>query len=214
MPTTDDFGQGVSIASLTDAPDAAKLARDIVNGIAARSVMRFASASARSAALTAPAEGMTTWLVAEGRLEIYHIGSWLAWPPPAVQTFQVSDAPYNQTQVTVDYSVSAWPRAVFVAPPSGRAYVTVSAGISNTNTDTSTIWAAWRATGNLGFAYTNLTRTGLSAQGRRVVGSRRLMLTGMTAGETITVIPQWNISSGGASTSETFGGALLVEPAP
>lgn len=217
MPTTDDYGQGVNIASLTDAPDANKLAKDIVNGIAQRSVMRFASAAARTAALTgpsAPVEGMMTWLIAEGRLEIRHNSAWLPWPPIPVQSFQVSDAPYNQTQVTVDYSSTAWPRPQFVVPPSGRAYITVSASIQNLNTDTSTIWAAWRATGNLGYALTDLQRTGLSAQAKRVVGSKRTLLTGLTPGETITVIPQWNISSGNSSSAATFNGEIIIEPAP
>lgn len=217
MPTSDDYGQGVQIASRTDAPDAERLARDIVNGIAGRSAMRFASTAARGAALTgaaAPVEGMLSWLIAEGRLEIYHDGGWIRQNPAPVQTFQVSDAPYNVSQVTTDYSSGAWPRPTFVVPPSGRAYVTIGAAVSNYNTDTSTIWAAWRASGSLGFTYSDLTKTGLSAQASRVVASRRLMLTGMTPGETVTVIPQWNISSGNAAKCETVGGSLLIEPAP
>lgn len=217
MPTPDDYGQGVQIASRTDAPDAEKLAKDIANGIAGRTVMRFASASARGAALTgvaAPVEGMTTWLIAEGRLEIYHSGTWIRQNPAPVQTFQASDAPYNATQTTTDYTSGAWPRPAFVVPPSGRAYVTISAGLANYNTTASTIWAAWRATGTLGFTYVDLNKTGLSAQAHRIVASKRLMVTGMTPGETVTIVPQWNISSGNAADCETFGGALLVEPAP
>lgn len=214
MAGTDSYGQGVSVADLLDAPNAKVLAQNLADAIVSRSVMRFASASARSAALSSPVEGMPTWLIAEGRLEIYHSGAWLAWPPIPVQTDQVSDAPYNVTGTTTDYTSTAWPRPTFVAPPSGRAYITISAGISNTNTSGSTIWAAWRASGSLGFSFIDLNKTGLSAQGVRVVGSRRKLLTGMTPGETITIIPQWNISSGSASTAATFAGNLLVEPAP
>ncbi|MEU6534245.1 hypothetical protein ABZ869_34240, partial [Streptomyces sp. NPDC046928] len=46
MATTDSYGQGVSISSLTDKPDAETLAKNIANGIASRSVLRFASAAA------------------------------------------------------------------------------------------------------------------------------------------------------------------------
>ncbi|MET7687940.1 hypothetical protein ABZT06_08165 [Streptomyces sp. NPDC005483] len=80
MPTTDDYGQGVNIASLTDAPDANKLAKDLANAIAPRSVMRFASASARGAALsgtTAPVEGMATYLMDVNRLEVYDGSAWM-----------------------------------------------------------------------------------------------------------------------------------------
>lgn len=214
MPTADGWGQGIQLAALTDAPDLPKAVKDLADGIIPRTILRYASASARGAAIASPQEGMATWLTAEGRLEIYHDGDWLPWPPIPVQTFQVSDAPYNVTQAFVDYTSSAWPRPVFVAPPSGRAYVTISAALSNTSTDRSTCWAAWRATGNMGFAYSDSNRTGLSAMGVRIIASRRLLLTGMTPGETITIIPQWNISSGDADTATTFGGALLVEPAP
>lgn len=81
MPITDDYGQSVQIAALTDAPDAGKLAKDIVNALAQRGVMRFASASARSATLTgvaAPVEGMQTWLQDVNRLDVYDGSSWVA----------------------------------------------------------------------------------------------------------------------------------------
>jgi len=78
MPTTDDYGQGVGIASLTDAPDASKLAKDIVNAIAQRSIMRFASASARGATLTSPVEGMLTWLQDINRLDLWDGSAWVA----------------------------------------------------------------------------------------------------------------------------------------
>lgn len=79
MATTDDYGQGVSIAALTDAPDAATLGRNIANKIVERSVMRFASASARNAALVgtaAPVEGMVCWLQDTNLLYVYDGTSW------------------------------------------------------------------------------------------------------------------------------------------
>lgn len=86
MPTTDDYGQGINIASLTDAPDANKLAQDLANAIAPRSMMRFASASTRGAALagdTAPVEGMASYLLDVNRLEIYDGSAWVT-PPQAL----------------------------------------------------------------------------------------------------------------------------------
>ncbi|MFE3657286.1 hypothetical protein [Streptomyces sp. NPDC059165] len=87
MATTDDYGQGVSIAALTDAPDAATLAQNIANAIVSRSIMRFASASARSAALTgtaAPVEGMVTWLQDVNTLYVYDGSSWVSLSPTSV----------------------------------------------------------------------------------------------------------------------------------
>lgn len=77
MPTTDDYGQGVQIAALTDAPSAETLAADIANAIAPRSAMRFASASERNATLTSPIGGMLAWVDTEGLLTHYDGESWV-----------------------------------------------------------------------------------------------------------------------------------------
>lgn len=80
MATTDDYGQGVSVATLTDAPNAETLGKNIANGIAPRSVMRFASASARTATLTgatAPVEGMVSYLQDTDRLYVYNGSAWV-----------------------------------------------------------------------------------------------------------------------------------------
>lgn len=213
MPISDKYGQGFQGLDYGDIPDLKVLSENLL-AMAGQTVMRFASASTRNATLTAPVEGMATWLTAEARLEIYHSGSWLAWPPIPVQTFQASNPPFNATATTVDFTSSAWPRPQFIAPPSGRAYVTVSAILVNNFTATATCWVAWRATGSLGFTFSDVNKTGLTSQGTRVGACRRMMLTGMTAGETITIVPQWNISSGSSTTADIFGGTLLVEPAP
>ncbi|MFF8100195.1 hypothetical protein ACF07S_10525 [Streptomyces sp. NPDC016640] len=79
MPTTDDYGQGVSIASLSDAPNAESLAKNIANAIVARSVLRFASASARSAAIDSPAAGMVAYLQDTKQLTFYDGSSWIVF---------------------------------------------------------------------------------------------------------------------------------------
>jgi hypothetical protein len=81
VPSPDIYGQGINIASLADAPDAKKLASDIANAIAQRSVLRFASASTRGATLVgdaAPVEGMLTWLQDVNRLDLYDGTTWVA----------------------------------------------------------------------------------------------------------------------------------------
>lgn len=80
MATTDDYGQGVSIASLTDPPDAETLAKNIANAIVQRSNMRFASAVARNAAIAAPAEGMEAWLNDTDTKTIYNGTAWVEQP--------------------------------------------------------------------------------------------------------------------------------------
>jgi hypothetical protein len=78
VPGTDDYGQGISIASLTDAPDAQKLADELANALAQRGVLRFASASARGATLASPVEGMLTWLQDINRLDLWDGTAWTA----------------------------------------------------------------------------------------------------------------------------------------
>jgi hypothetical protein len=87
--STDDYGQGVSIASLADAPNAEVLAKNIANGVAQRSVMRFASASARGSTLvgtSAPVDGMATWLQDVDRLEVYDGSGWVTPQPSLTST--------------------------------------------------------------------------------------------------------------------------------
>ncbi|SDL27550.1 hypothetical protein [Streptomyces indicus] len=81
MPTTDKYGQGINIASLTDAPNAERLAQDLADGFASRGVLRFASASARAATMTGPAapvEGMLSWLQDLNRLDLYDGSTWVS----------------------------------------------------------------------------------------------------------------------------------------
>ncbi|MGV9546851.1 hypothetical protein [Streptomyces ardesiacus] len=70
MPRNDAYSQGVPYPVLGDAPDIEVATQAIVNGILPRTVMRFANANARSAALSGaskPVPGMITYLVAEDR---------------------------------------------------------------------------------------------------------------------------------------------------
>lgn len=81
MSKTDIYSQGIAYPALSDAPDAETGFGTQTNGIVQRSNMRFASASARAAALTgasAPVEGMVTWLQDVDRLEVYDGAAWQA----------------------------------------------------------------------------------------------------------------------------------------
>jgi hypothetical protein len=86
MPSPDPYGQGIQIAQLTDAPDAQSLAQALagIGSLVPHTVLVYASAAARSAALTgttAPTAGMTTWLVDVKRLECYDGAAWVPMNP-------------------------------------------------------------------------------------------------------------------------------------
>ncbi|MGW0780306.1 hypothetical protein [Streptomyces sp. NPDC002913] len=129
MATTDDYGQGVSIASRTDAPDAETLAKNIANGIASRSVLRYANASARTAALTglsAPAEGMVTSLADTDRLYRYNGTAWVAVAPVT----QIGTASVSFTSQTSWTQTVTFP-AAFPTTPVVMVNITVGAGVTS-----------------------------------------------------------------------------------
>lgn len=145
MPTTDDYGQDVDIASLTDAPDASKLAKDIANAIAQRSVMRFASASARGATIDAPVEGMPTWLQDVNRLEVYDGSGWVT-PEPSLSS--------TTSGLTVEsgFSLNTFAayrqgRSVVVDVYLARTGATINASAGNiVDTEACVLPSSWRPT--------------------------------------------------------------------
>jgi len=116
MATTDDYGQGVTVASLTDAPDAEALAKNVANGIVSRSVMRFASAAARTAALTgvsAPVEGMLSTLDDTDLLYRYNGSAWRLVAPfsqSGQETISFSNLALYTTTVTFPIVFASTPR--------------------------------------------------------------------------------------------------------
>lgn len=127
MPT-DPYGQGIAITALTDAPDAGVLAAALggLTGLTPRTVMQFASASARSAALTgptAPVGGMTTWLIAEKRLDVYDGSAWNTVPlkSKAYATLTTSTGT-TSAEILTGLSITMTTRA-------GTAYVLQASGL-------------------------------------------------------------------------------------
>ncbi|MFE6126817.1 hypothetical protein ACFQ6Q_00870 [Streptomyces sp. NPDC056437] len=78
---TDDWGQDITVYQNSESPNLEQLAKNLANGIIPRSVMRFTSASSRSAALTgttAPVEGMVSWLQDTNLLYVYNGSAWVS----------------------------------------------------------------------------------------------------------------------------------------
>lgn len=145
MPTTDDYGQGINIASLTDAPDASKLAQDLANAIAPRSVMRFASASARGATLAAPVEGMATWLQDVNRLDVYDGASWIT--PPQTLTSTTSGLSVASGFSLNDFAAYREGRVIVVDVYLARTGSTITESGGNiADTVCCTLPSSWRPT--------------------------------------------------------------------
>jgi hypothetical protein len=125
-----------------------------------------------------------------------------------VYSVQATNPPFNVTSAYTDFLSSAWAPLTVSYPPSGMLWVTISADMHNTNSSTSTVSAGFHATSG--------SATILNGGNKVLVGggyggfSRRALVTG-TAGSSVTLTPQWRISSGTASDADISNGVLSVE---
>ncbi|EFE65747.1 predicted protein [Streptomyces viridosporus ATCC 14672] len=85
MTAPDKYGQNVQVWQMTDPPSIPGAAQALADGIIPHTLMWFASASQRGATLTAPEEGMATWLKDANRLDIYNGSAWVT-PEPSLVT--------------------------------------------------------------------------------------------------------------------------------
>lgn len=79
MPITDSYGQGFTSLDYGETPDLKVMGESLLE-MAGQTVMSFASATARTATLAAPVEGMVTWLQDANRLYVYDGSAWVEVP--------------------------------------------------------------------------------------------------------------------------------------
>ncbi|CAG6392785.1 hypothetical protein NMG29_06690 [Streptomyces cocklensis] len=116
MPT-DKWGQGVSYLDRSDKPDLTLMGQNLADGLAGRSVMRFADTATRASIITAPVAGMVTWVGDAARLEWY-TGS--AWLPIGTDR---ETMPWTDLQ-----SLGSWGPGFSAGVPAPRMQKTVEAG--------------------------------------------------------------------------------------
>jgi hypothetical protein len=186
---TDDYGQGISIADLATAPNAESLGKNIANGLAQRSVLRYASASARASALTgatAPVEGMTTWLQDVNKLYVYDGSAWIEYGR-ALTTVAVRDTTNrtvtSQTFVTGSSTLST----TITGPQSGQVEVMV--GVRCDNSAGANTLTSFDASGSSsGTLYTADDVPAIQWANSTSAGPLTVVETiNCTAGETVTV---------------------------
>lgn len=127
-------------------------------------------------------------------------------------SLQSAAPPFNVLATYVDFLSASWAPVTVTVPPSGMVRVTISGDAQNTNTSSSTCHITWRASGAA--TVSPSTFNSLTAAGGRLAGSRTRLITGLTPGQTLTITPQWNISSGTSATASIQGGTLEVTPVP
>jgi hypothetical protein len=148
VTSTDAYGQDIGLWSMTDAPsipDAIKLLSD---GVIPRGVLRFASASARGAALsgdTAPVEGMASYLLDVNRLEVYDGSSWVT--PPQTLTSTTSGLTAASGFTVNDFAGYREGRTTMIDCYVARTGGTINASGGNiTDTACCTLPSGWRPT--------------------------------------------------------------------
>ncbi|HEY3683475.1 MAG TPA: hypothetical protein VGL93_10570 [Streptosporangiaceae bacterium] len=140
------------------------------------------------------------------------VAPWAATTPRPVRSRQIADAgntDFGVASTWSDFSAAKWPAITFVAPRSGQVWITVSANVDQLNTTSASAWAGWRISGT-GVSYDATDRQGVSAKAGRTYASKRVLVD-VPPGVTVTVTPQWWVSSSGATTTITDG-ELDVEP--
>lgn len=194
---TDDYGQGISVADRDSPADAEVLAKNIANGLAQRSVLRYDSATARSAALTgatAPVEGMVTWLRDVNKLFIYDGSSWVEMQP-ALKT-QFVDDPTTKTTTSTGYTNTGNLTLTITGPPSGQVEVTI--GVRCDNTTGQNTLSSFDASGSSsGPIYT--AHDEAATQWANTVSAGPFTVTqviGCTPGETVTVTMKHRVVGG------------------
>jgi hypothetical protein len=204
VPTPDPYGQGISTAALTDAPNAQTLAQNIVNAMAPMMVMRFASASARSATLTgvaAPVEGMVSYLADVDTLSVYTGGTWQVMAPQRSIGSQFAEDATTRSTTSQTFGFSSFTlSAAVTVPASGKVAVEIRCTQRNSSTLNSiTSFAASGSTS--GTVYTENDTAAIIVGGTTNVSlSLRQHLAGLTVGETLTVTMRHRVSAPSTAT--------------
>ncbi|MGW6946199.1 hypothetical protein ACWGHD_04650 [Streptomyces xanthophaeus] len=201
---TDAYGQGTQVASLTDAPNAQTLATNLA-AMAGQTVMRFANAAARAAAITSPVAGMVAYLVSEKRITYYDGSQWVILNTSAfVYASATQSLNHNtSTVINIDSAIMddtsglnagthAW-----VTPLAG--YYRMTAMVSWTGTVAGGWRTMWLANNGIQIVGSQGAATGAAVgtiQERTVVAS-------LAAGRSITLVAQQQ--SGSALTTDLPG---------
>ncbi|MET9479886.1 hypothetical protein [Streptomyces sp. NPDC006638] len=116
------------------------------------------------------------------------------------------------TGTPTDFTAGQWAPITTTVPPSGQIAISIGNALNNTNTSTSTAWCGWRAAGAL--TETMTEKNSVSIAGTRNYSTRRVIRSGLTPGASITITPQYNVSSSGTvgSVTRILDGQLSVEP--
>ena len=185
---TDSYGQSVVVPALTDAPNISTVGSSI-DALVGRSIMRFASASARAATLATPVEGMVTWLQDVDQYAVYDGSTWVVLARALTQVL-VEDTTNRTVTSTTYVNGSSALSTTITGPKSGKIEVEFKARCDNSGG--STVLTSFTASGSTtGSIYTPNDAAATVWAGTLSVGP--LVITqeiSCAVGETVTVTLQ------------------------
>lgn len=210
MPGFDAYEQNVQYPRLGDTPNAETAFSTLTNGLVPLTNMVFANANARAATIPNPVAGMETWLISEGRKDVYWGNAWVPVARAFADAFVEDLTTQTTTSTTFNDSTAVLSTSI-VIPPSGRVWVSARVTGRNSLTNGNTI-SSWRATGSAGnVIYGESSLAALIVAGTDNFSlSLRHRLTGLSAGDTMTVKLQHRVNT--ASTGTFDYRSLGLEP--
>lgn len=164
----------------------------------------------RDALLNLVPNGQGVFVLSTGNLEFKLSGAFVprSSQRPLISN-QVSSPTFSTGGAFVDFTTPQWPAITFTAPPSGIFTVTIGAGLSNVASSTASILISPRISGGL-VSGSDRAKT-VWATGSTFDASRSFTYTGATPGASVTVTPQWQVTTGtGASASCVLGQLKVV----
>ncbi|MFI6334734.1 hypothetical protein [Streptomyces sp. NPDC050535] len=181
--------------------------QSLAEAVDGRTVLRYGTAALRDAAITTPVAGMVVWLTSPGQLTHYTGTLWAPVAPVPVflhnndaGTTTATAASETLTDALGDPLVAA-----FVAPPTGRAIVTVGASMNNSSATACYMGATVkRVSDGSVFLASSVDRAGTVHNTNRVSASSQFLVTGLAPGTAYSAVPTY-WSAVNASVTNTAG---------
>lgn len=182
--------------------------QSMAEAIDSRTVLRFATAAARDAAITTPAAGMVAWLSTPGQLTHYTGTLWAPVAPvPVFKSNNDAGTTVSTTAVEVltDSSTTAV-TAAFTAPPTGQVIVALGAYMYSSAAYGSYMSATiYKASDKSVFLASSADRAAVVNSTNRASCSTQFLVTGLTAGTVYNAVPCfWSANAANTATFDTM----------
>lgn len=207
---------GLPYPQATDTADIPAHFQSLAEGIDARTVLRFATAAARDAAITTPAAGMVVWLTSPGQLTHYTGSVWAPVSPGPVFLYNNDAGTTTSTTPAETLTSAAGDPLVagFFAPPSGQVIVTVGALMFNSSATTCYMGATIRkvSDGSV-FLASTIDRAAMINGAERASTSSQFLVSSLTAGAVYSATPTyWSAVPTTTNTANYDNRFIRVDP--